>query len=83
MDDFGTGYSSLAYLSRFHFDGKIKIDRSFTSRLGADVEAMAIVSAVIGLTKALGVATNAEGVETDAQAEILRALGCSEAQRSW
>lgn len=79
MDDFGTGYSSLGYLQKFRFD-KIKIDRSFISRLGQDPNAEAIVRAVVGMTKALGIRANAEGVETSAQAAVLRALGCSEAQ---
>jgi EAL domain-containing protein (putative c-di-GMP-specific phosphodiesterase class I) len=79
MDDFGTGYSSLGYLQKFRFD-KIKIDRSFISRMGEDVNANAIVRAVVGMTKALGVRANAEGVETDEQAAALRATGCSEAQ---
>ena len=79
MDDFGTGYSSLGYLQKFRFD-KIKIDRSFISRLGQDRNADAIVRAVVGLTDALGIRAIAEGVETIAQAEILRAHGCSEAQ---
>ncbi len=79
MDDFGTGYSSLGYLQKFRFD-KIKIDRSFISRLGEDPNAEAIVRAVVGMTKAVGIRANAEGVETNAQAGVLRALGCSEAQ---
>jgi EAL domain-containing protein (putative c-di-GMP-specific phosphodiesterase class I) len=80
MDDFGTGYSSLGYLQKFRFD-KIKIDRGFISRLGQDPpNAEAIVSAVVAMTRALGVRVNAEGVETSAQAAALRALGCSEAQ---
>jgi diguanylate cyclase (GGDEF)-like protein len=79
MDDFGTGYSSLGYLQKFRFD-KIKIDQSFVSRLGHDPNADAIVCAVVGMTKALGVRANAEGVETRIHAEALRALGCSEAQ---
>ncbi len=79
VDDFGTGYSSLGYLSKFRFD-KIKIDRTFTSRICEDSDALAIVRAVVGLTDALGGITNAEGVETSAQAGLLRAEGCSEAQ---
>jgi diguanylate cyclase (GGDEF)-like protein len=79
MDDFGTGYSSLGYLQKFRFD-KIKIDRGFIARLGEDPHAEAIVRAVVGMTKALGIRANAEGVETNAQAGVLRALGCSEAQ---
>jgi EAL domain-containing protein (putative c-di-GMP-specific phosphodiesterase class I) len=79
MDDFGTGYSSLGYLQKFRFD-KIKIDRSFVGRLGDDPNAAAIVRAVVGLGEALGVCANAEGVETFAQAELLRQLGCREGQ---
>jgi diguanylate cyclase (GGDEF)-like protein len=79
MDDFGTGYSSLGYLQKFRFD-KIKIDRSFVSRLGQDPNADAIVRAVVGMTEAFGVSAIAEGVETSAQAEALRAHGCFEAQ---
>ncbi len=79
MDDFGTGYSSLGYLQKFRFD-KIKIDRSFVGRLGDDPNAAAIVRAVVGLGEALGVCANAEGIETPAQAELLRQLGCREGQ---
>jgi predicted signal transduction protein with EAL and GGDEF domain len=79
MDDFGTGYSSLGYLQKFRFD-KIKIDRSFTSRLDEDPGAEGIVRAVIGISESLGVLVNAEGVETTTQAEVLRLLGCSEGQ---
>jgi EAL domain-containing protein (putative c-di-GMP-specific phosphodiesterase class I) len=79
MDDFGTGYSSLGYLQRFRFD-KIKIDRTFIARLGQERNADAIVCAVVGLTEALGIRAIAEGVETNAQAEMLRAHGCPEAQ---
>jgi EAL domain-containing protein (putative c-di-GMP-specific phosphodiesterase class I) len=79
MDDFGTGYSSLGYLQKFRFD-KIKIDRSFVCCLGEDPNAAAIVRAVVGLSEALGVCPNAEGVETVLQADLLRAQGCREVQ---
>jgi EAL domain-containing protein (putative c-di-GMP-specific phosphodiesterase class I) len=79
MDDFGTGYSGLGYLQRFRFD-KVKIDRSFTCRLGEDPSAAAIVRAVVGLAESLGLCVNAEGVETALQDETLRSLGCSEGQ---
>lgn len=79
MDDFGTGYSSLSYLRRFPFD-KIKIDRSFIADMGHDDHADSIISAVISLGRALGMKSNAEGVETIEQANLLRAQGCEEVQ---
>lgn len=79
MDDFGTGYSSLSYLRRFPFD-KIKIDQSFVRGLGEDADAAAIVSAVVGLGRSLGMAVNAEGVETPGQLAALQAIGCDEVQ---
>jgi diguanylate cyclase (GGDEF)-like protein/PAS domain S-box-containing protein len=79
LDDFGTGYSSLSYLRSFPFD-KIKIDRSFVSELTTREDSMAIVRAVTGLGKSLGIVTTAEGVETVAQFELLRREGCTQAQ---
>ena len=79
MDDFGTGYASLGYLQKFRFD-KIKIDRSFVRNLGVDRNAAAIVCAVVGMCDALGMSTNAEGVENQDQVEMLRMHGCREAQ---
>jgi diguanylate cyclase (GGDEF)-like protein len=79
MDDFGTGYSSLSYLRRFPFD-KIKIDRGFIAGLPDDQESAAIVRAVAGLADSLRMATAAEGVETQAQLDKVRALGCTEMQ---
>ncbi len=77
MDDFGTGYSSLSYLRSFPFD-KIKIDRTFINDLtnGND----AIVQAIITLANSLNMTTTAEGVETEQQAQALRAMGCMEMQ---
>ncbi|MFH7044873.1 putative bifunctional diguanylate cyclase/phosphodiesterase [Paucibacter sp. JuS9] len=74
IDDFGTGYSSLAYLHRFPFD-TLKIDRSFVMRLEAGREAVEIVRTIVGLANALGKQTLAEGVEDEAQAAQLTALG--------
>jgi diguanylate cyclase (GGDEF)-like protein len=79
MDDFGTGYSSLSYLRSFPFD-KIKIDSSFIKELATHDDSMAIVRAVTGLGKSLGITTTAEGVETSEQLTLLRAEGCSEIQ---
>jgi diguanylate cyclase (GGDEF)-like protein len=81
LDDFGTGYSSLAYLRSFPID-KLKIDGAFTKGLGTDEkgEAGAIVRAIIQLAVALRLKTTAEGVETRAQLDTLRAKGCNEIQ---
>jgi diguanylate cyclase (GGDEF)-like protein len=79
LDDFGTGYSSLAYLKRFPLDF-VKIDRCFVAGLGHDPEDDAIVDAIISLSRALGLSTVAEGVETPDQLAHLRALGCDRTQ---
>jgi len=79
MDDFGTGYSSLSSLHRFSFD-KIKIDRSFIGDLSEGSGAIAIVRAVTSLASSLGMVVTAEGVETQAQLDRLRAEGCDEVQ---
>ena len=79
MDDFGTGYSSLSYLRSFPFD-KIKIDRSFVHELATREDSMAIVRAVTGLGKSLGISIVAEGVETNEQLGLLRTEGCTEVQ---
>jgi predicted signal transduction protein with EAL and GGDEF domain len=79
MDDFGTGYSSLLYLRSFPFD-KIKIDQSFVRDMVERPDCVAIVRAVAGLGLSLGIATTAEGVETQAQLQRVRAEGCTEVQ---
>ena len=79
MDDFGTGYSSLRYLQSFPFD-KIKIDRSFVRDITEHVSSLNIVRAVAALAHGLGIATTAEGVETEEQLDTVRAEGCTEMQ---
>lgn len=79
LDDFGTGWSSLAYLRRFPFD-ELKIDRLFLRDLDADPRVEAVVTAILGLGRGLGIRVVAEGVETQEQAERLLALGCERGQ---
>ncbi|MBR0903000.1 EAL domain-containing protein [Bradyrhizobium liaoningense] len=79
LDDFGTGYSSLSYLKRFPFD-KIKIDRCFVADIAETSGAPVIVQAVVNIAAASSMTTVAEGVETEAQREMLRNLGCTEMQ---
>jgi predicted signal transduction protein with EAL and GGDEF domain len=79
LDDFGTGYSSLSYLQRFPFD-KIKIDRCFVTDIAEPGGSSCIVRAVVNIAAERHMTTTAEGVETQQQQELLRALGCSEMQ---
>jgi EAL domain-containing protein (putative c-di-GMP-specific phosphodiesterase class I) len=79
MDDFGTGYSSLSYLQKFPFD-KIKIDRSFVHDLDSGNDSEAIIAAVVGLGRSLGIETCAEGVERVDQLRLLEGQGCDEVQ---
>ncbi|MDP9368020.1 MAG: GGDEF domain-containing phosphodiesterase, partial [Chloroflexota bacterium] len=79
VDDFGTGYSGLSSLKRTAID-TVKIDQVFVAGLGHGGDDEAIVHAVVALARALGLATTAEGVETAAQLDLVRALGCDHAQ---
>jgi diguanylate cyclase (GGDEF)-like protein len=79
LDDFGTGYSSLSYLQRYPID-KIKIDRSFVTNLGIDLEADAVVAAIVRLARALHLDVIAEGVETTVQRTRLARAGCPDVQ---
>jgi diguanylate cyclase (GGDEF)-like protein len=75
LDNFGSGFGSLKHLRRFPVDG-LKIERSFISAIGSDMRAEAIIRAVCGLGRGLGIETIAEGVETQAQLDFVRAAGC-------
>jgi EAL domain-containing protein (putative c-di-GMP-specific phosphodiesterase class I) len=79
LDDFGTGYSSLAYLRRLQLD-TLKLDRAFIAGLQGSRKDRAIVQAVLSMARSLGVDVVAEGVESEAQLERLKALGCPLAQ---
>jgi len=79
IDDFGTGYSSLGYLSRLPVHS-LKIDRSFIDTMADNPDTMTLVSTIISLAHALRLKVCAEGVETDAQASVLRLLRCDEMQ---
>jgi EAL domain-containing protein (putative c-di-GMP-specific phosphodiesterase class I) len=79
VDDFGTGHSSLAYLKQLPV-GEIKIDKSFVMNMSHDVTDAAIVDTVLSLARNLGVDVVAEGVEDEASADRLQAMGCPAAQ---
>ncbi|WP_054142182.1 EAL domain-containing protein [Bosea sp. AAP35] len=79
LDDFGTGYSSLTHLRDFPID-QIKIDRSFVSGLGPNTESQSIIKALVDLAHALDMTVLAEGIETEAQYDLLRAIGCDSGQ---
>ena len=79
IDDFGTGYSSLSYLRRFPVDA-VKVDRTFVAELGTNPHESALVAAIIAMAGALSLEVTAEGVETREQLEILKSLGCLQAQ---
>ena len=79
LDDFGTGYSSLSYLSRFPLD-KVKIDKSFTDRIGTSSSSTAIIAATTNIARELGAITTAEGVESPEQVGLLLAAGVDQLQ---
>jgi EAL domain-containing protein (putative c-di-GMP-specific phosphodiesterase class I) len=79
LDDFGTGYTALAQLLSLNLD-RIKIDRSFVSRLGESEESRAIIRAILSLARDFGLRVTAEGVEDRAQLAYLKEQGCEEGQ---
>ncbi|MDW8479040.1 MAG: EAL domain-containing protein [Xanthomonadales bacterium] len=79
LDDFGTGFSNLSHLHRLHFD-TVKLDRSFVRAMLADPRAAAVAEAVVGVARALGADTVAEGIESEEELERVRALGVRYAQ---
>lgn len=79
LDDFGTGYSSLSYLGKFPVN-RIKIDQSFISNITTHEEDAKLAKVIVNMANSLGIPAIAEGVETAAQYEFIKAAGCSEAQ---
>ncbi|MEM8542565.1 MAG: EAL domain-containing protein [Cyanobacteria bacterium P01_H01_bin.119] len=82
MDDFGTGYSSLSYLKKFPLQ-VLKIDRAFVQDLTGNAEDQAMIAAIVALARGLKLNVIAEGVETEAQLELLRSLDCYGIQGYW
>ena len=79
LDDFGTGYSSLSYLKKFDID-YLKIDKSFVDHLSTDDSDVALCEAIIVMAHKLGLKVIAEGIETEAQRQILADAGCDYGQ---
>ena len=79
LDDFGTGYSSISYL-RSHGIDKLKIDQSYTAQLGRGSNIDKIVQSIVDLARAMNMAVTAEGVETEEQRAMLKAMGCDQLQ---
>ena len=82
LDDFGTGFSGLSHLRRVPIDG-VKIDRSFIAEASRNPDDLALTTAIIAMAHSLGMTVVAEGVETEAQADLLRERGCDFAQGYW
>jgi EAL domain-containing protein (putative c-di-GMP-specific phosphodiesterase class I) len=79
IDDFGTGYSSLNYLRRLPVDS-LKIDRSFLSELVSSSNSLPLIQTIVALAHNMGLSVVAEGVETEEQFAVLRAMGCDKVQ---
>lgn len=79
LDDFGTGYASLSHIKAYPID-RLKIDRSFVKDMEANSDNLSIVQAIVQLGSSLGLSITAEGVETEEQATLLKAMGCGSLQ---
>jgi diguanylate cyclase (GGDEF)-like protein len=79
LDDFGTGYASIGFLRQFRFE-KLKIDRSLVVESATDESSRAMMLSSISMARALNMDVTAEGVETEAQADLVRAAGCDQIQ---
>ena len=79
LDDFGTGYASIGFLRRFRFE-KLKLDRSLVTQAGQDDGSRAMMLSSITVARAMRMNVTAEGVETEAQADMVRAAGCDQIQ---
>jgi EAL domain-containing protein (putative c-di-GMP-specific phosphodiesterase class I) len=79
LDDFGTGYASIGFLRQFRFE-KLKLDRSLVVQAGEDDGSRAMMLSSIAVARALGMGVTAEGVETEPQADLVRAAGCDQIQ---
>ncbi len=82
FDDYGTGYASLSLLKKYPLT-RLKIDRQFVANLGSSLEDLAIINSIIVLGRNLGLEVIAEGIEEQAQMEMLLRLGCREGQGYW
>jgi diguanylate cyclase (GGDEF)-like protein len=79
LDDFGTGYASIGFLRQFRFE-KLKLDRSLVTQAGEDDGSRAMMLSSITVARAMKMDVTAEGVETQAQADLVRAAGCDQIQ---
>ncbi|HEY0332154.1 MAG TPA: EAL domain-containing protein, partial [Stenotrophomonas sp.] len=82
LDDFGTGFSGLSHLRQVPVDG-VKIDKSFVSDLERDPDDLALTTAIIAMAHSLGITVVAEGIEHEAQFNLLRERGCDLGQGYW